>query len=193
MGSIRRHDIGSLIEKYELKNYIETGTGIGDCLSFAMEHQFTQIHSIEIYEQIYNDAKEKFSADNLTLHNGNSYEKLPQILKVTEGNTLFFLDAHFPGVDFHFESFGSETDKDKSLPLEQELKTIKENFNTEGSIFIIDDLRIYEDGPFTGGNWSERRLYGGDGIEFIYDLFDSTHEITKDYSDQGYIIITPKK
>lgn len=193
MGSIRRHDVGSYIKQYGLKNYIETGTGIGECLSFAMEFPFEQIHSIEIYEQIYNDAKEKFSSENLTLHNGNSYEKLPEILKSVKGGTLFFLDAHFPGVDFHFESFGSETDKDKSLPLEQELITIKANFDTSESVFVIDDLRIYEDGPYTGGNWSDRHKYGGDGIEFIYNLFGNTHEITKDFNDQGYIVITPKK
>ena len=38
-------------------------------------------------------------------------------------------------------------------------------------VFIIDDLRIYEDNNYEHGNWSDRKIYGGDGIDFIYNLF----------------------
>jgi len=195
MGSIRRHKdfIESIIFKNNLKYYIETGTGEGECLSYANTLPFNRLYSIEIYDEIHKKAVEKFSQfNNIHIMKGNSYEVIPSILKKIDGNVLFFLDAHFPGVDFHFESFGSEKDKDKNLPLEKELKTIIENFDTKNSVFIIDDLRIYEDGPYTGGNWPDRHLYGGDNINFIYDLFNKTHNIVKDFNDQGYIILTPK-
>lgn len=36
-------------------------------------------------------------------------------------------------------------------------------------IFNIDDLRIYEDGPFQNGNWSERLKIGGRTISFDFE------------------------
>ena len=56
---------------------------------------------------------------------------------------------------------------------------------------MIDDLRIYEDGPFESGNWDERSKYGGDGIEFIENIFDKTHYIVRSYNAQGSIILFP--
>ena len=191
MGSIREHDISGLKDKYDLKYYVETGTGMGECLSYAEEFNFDEYHSIEIYEKIYKEAVDKFSHNNkIKIHLGNSYEILPNIS--VKGNTLFWLDAHFPGVDFHYESYDSEKDYNKRLPLENELRTIKNNFNTDNSVLLIDDLRIYEDGPYKSGNWSDRGKYGGNGIEFIYELFGETHDIRKDFQSQGYIIIEPK-
>jgi hypothetical protein len=29
--------------------------------------------------------------------------------------------------------------------------------------------------------------------QFIYDMFEKTHDLTKDLRSQGYLIITPKK
>jgi hypothetical protein len=43
------------------------------------------------------------------------------------------------------------------------------------------------------GNWKDRILYGGDGIQFIYDLFDKTHNISKLLNHQGYVILAPKE
>jgi hypothetical protein len=193
MGSISEHDISGLKDKHNLKSYVETGTGIGECLSYAEGFDFDEYHSIEIYEKIHKDAVEKFSHNNkIKIHLGNSYDILPKILPKIEGNTLFWLDAHFPGVDFHYESFGSEVDKNKNLPLENELITIKDNFDTKNSVILIDDLRIYEDGPYGNGNWLDREKYGGDGIDFIHDLFGDTHIITKDFRSQGYLILEPK-
>ena len=56
---------------------------------------------------------------------------------------------------------------------------------------VIDDLRIYEDGPFETGNWAERNLYGGDGIAFIEDLFEDTHFVVRSYNKQGFVILLP--
>jgi hypothetical protein len=111
MGSIREHDITNLKNKYNLQSYVETGTGIGECLSYVEQFDFNEFHSIEIYEKIYNDAVYKFKDNQkIKIHLGNSYDILPKILPKIDGNVLFWLDAHFPGVDFHYESFGSEVD-----------------------------------------------------------------------------------
>lgn len=194
MGTISYHNIGELLTNYDLKNYVETGTGVGECMSHALKFNFSQLHSIEIFEDLYNQAVEKFQPfTNCKIHLGNSFSVLPNILPTLEGSTLFFLDAHFPGSDFGFNSYDAEKDYHTRLPLEKELEVIKNNKDVSKDVFIIDDLRIYEDGPFKTGNWVDRKTLGGEGIDFIYKNFESTHTITKDYGDQGYIILTPLK
>ena len=58
--------------------------------------------------------------------------------------------------------------------------------------FIIDDLRIYEDGYYEGGNWKDRVDYGGSGIQFIYDAFENSHDIKKLNNGEGYVVLQPK-
>jgi hypothetical protein len=200
MGTIKRFDIMNLIKKYDLKNYVETGTGMGECLEFAMRHPFKRFYSIEIYEEIHNKVQEKFKniskmynrECNILL--GNSFEMLPEILSKIEnkGNTLFFLDAHFPGADFGHQLHGDEKNLDQIIPLNMEMRTIIKNRDISKDVFIADDLRIYEDGPFASGNWPDRELYGGDGIGFIENLFMGTHTINRDYRDQGYVVLSPQ-
>lgn len=202
MGSISQHDVGAYVDKYKLENYIETGTGWGECLAHALKFPFKQLRSVEIYPQVYDNVAHKFAhIIRCKILLGNSYEVLPDILKETEGNVLFFLDAHFPGADFHFETYASETDYNKRIPLERELETICANRDTKNDVFIIDDLRVYEDNDYTDeegnvipdGNWPHREELGGDGIDFVYTLLGETHNVTKDLRHQGFLIITPKQ
>jgi hypothetical protein len=192
MGNIAYHNVGEYITNYNLKNYVETGTGVGECLSYVLQLPFENYHSIEIFNDLYQQAVDKFQPhENCKIHLGNSFDVVPSILPSLDGPILFFLDAHFPGSDFGFNNYDNEQDYNLRLPLEKELEVIKNNRDISKDVFIIDDLRIYEDGPFKTGNWKDRTRLGGDGIDFIYNNFESTHNITKDYSDQGYIILTP--
>ena len=101
------------------------------------------------------------------------------------------MDAHYPGADFGLASYGDEKDMDKRLPLQKELETILAVRDVNEDVFVIDDLRIYEDGDFEAGNWDERKKYGGDGIEFIEEMFDDTHYVVRSYNKQGFIILFP--
>ncbi len=101
------------------------------------------------------------------------------------------MDAHFPGADFGLASYGDEKDLKKRLPLQSELEIIVNSKEVSNDVFVIDDLRIYEDGPFEEGNWSDRKKYGGDGIEFIEEMFDDTHYVVKSYNKQGFVILLP--
>jgi hypothetical protein len=192
MGALYQHNIGEYIAKYNLRNYVETGTGMGECLQHALTFEFESLSSIEIYPKVYESVKEKFTQTKANVFLGNSYEVLPEILKEIDGPVLFFLDAHFPGADFHYETYTSTTDYDTRLPLERELKTIHHNRNILKDVFIIDDLRVYEDNNYGDGNWPLRKQAGGNGIEFIHQIFDETHNIEKDLRHQGFLIITPK-
>lgn len=191
MGALYQHDILNYINEYNLKNYIETGTGAGDCLRHALNFNFDKLCSIEIYPEIFKEVSEKFKSTKAEIFLGNSYEVLPEVLKNIEGNTLFFLDAHFPGADFHYETYHSTKDYHTRLPLEKELESIHKSKDVSKDVFIIDDLRVYEDNDYTDGNWPLRSEIGGNGIEFIHKFFDKTHTIKKDLRFQGFLIITP--
>ena len=185
--------IKNVLDFYDIKNFVETGTGQAEVVQTVVEADDSlNVHTIEVIPEIYDKNKINFSyLKDVNWHLGTSFDILPQILPNLKGVALFWMDAHFPGADFGLSSYGDEKDDDKRLPLKKELETIIENRDTTNDVFVIDDLRIYEDGPFESGNWDERSKYGGDGIEFIEKLFDETHYIVRSYNAQGSIILFP--
>lgn len=185
--------IKNVLDFYDIKNFVETGTGKAEVVQTVVEADDTlNIHTIEVIPEIFNKNKINFSyLKDVNWHLGTSFDILPEILPDLKGTTLFWMDAHFPGADFGLSSYGDEKDDDKRLPLKKELETIVENRDVTNDVFVIDDLRIYEDGPFGDGNWEDREKYGGDGIEFIEELFDETHYVVKSYNAQGSILLFP--
>ena len=185
--------IKNVLDYYDIKNFVETGTGQAEVVRSVYEaNEDLNIHTIEVVEEIFDQNKIKFSyLKDVSWHLGTSFKILPEILPTFEGNTLFWMDAHFPGADFGLASYGDVEDMDERLPLQKELETIVKNKDVTNDVFVIDDLRIYEDGPFEEGNWPDRKLYGGDGIDFIDDIFEETHYVIKSYVKQGFIILFP--
>ena len=185
--------VKNVLDFYNIDNFVETGTGAAEVVrSISNIKSDLNIHTIEIIEEIFNKNKISHSyLTNVNWHLGQSSEVMPEILPQLEGNTLFWLDAHFPGADFGLASYGDEEDLDKRLPLRSELEIIVEGRDVSNDVFVIDDLRVYEDGPFETGNWAERNLYGGDGIAFIEDLFEDTHFVVRSYHKQGFVILLP--
>ena len=185
--------IKNVLDFYDIKNFVETGTGQAEVVQTVVEADDTlNVHTIEVIPEIYDKNKINFSyLKDVNWHLGTSFDILPEILPDLKGSTLFWMDAHFPGADFGLSSYGDEKDDDKRLPLKKELETIVANRDVTNDVFVIDDLRIYEDGPFGDGNWEDREKYGGDGIEFIEELFDETHYVVKSYNAQGSIILFP--
>ena len=185
--------IKNVLDFYDIKNFVETGTGQAEVVQTVVEADDTlNVHTIEVIPEIYDKNKINFSyLKDVNWHLGTSFDILPEILPDLKGSTLFWMDAHFPGADFGLSSYGDEKDDENRLPLKKELETIVENRDVSNDVFVIDDLRIYEDGPFGDGNWEEREKYGGDGIEFIEELFDETHYVVKSYNAQGSILLFP--
>ena len=186
-------EVKNVLDFYGIKNFVETGTGIAEVVRAVhdVDSNLT-IHTIEVVPEIFDKNKIKFSyLKKVNWHLGESAQVLSEVVPTLEGNTLFWMDAHFPGADFGLSSYGDETDMDKRLPLKNELETIIESRDVSNDVFVIDDLRIYEDGPFETGNWDERTKYGGDGIEFIENLFEDTHYVGRSYNAQGFVILFP--
>ena len=149
---------------------------------------------------------QKKNSKNLTLINSLSTEALESLIPKLDKNknALFFLDAHFPGADFHKISYEESirTFKEQAFPLEKELKIINQNRDTKKDVFIIDDFILYEPnreyetikkGVTFKYKWLQNELNINTDSQNIYNLFEKTHEFTIDLRDQGYLIITPKK
>lgn len=196
MGNLRIFNLNDYITKYNTTNFIETGTAQGHGLEYANSFNFKKLYSVEFSKQLYDFCLEKFkSNDNVMIINGTSKDGLEQIFNTEiDGNTLFWLDAHYPYADtvpsIEYYNMGED---DIRLPLEKELRLIHSKRKHLKDVIIVDDLRIYEDNSYECGNIpKEINPPKNRNIDFVYELFSDTHKITKDLRNEGYLIIEPK-
>lgn len=194
MGELYLHDLQNYISNFGCKNFVETGTGRGTGLSHALKYNFEKLYTIEIIKDLYDYCRNKFTDQRLSLINSDSLTGLSSILSSLDTSpTLFWLDAHFPGADFHYNSYDHLSDvPELHKPLKNEISLINNNRKHIKDVFIIDDLQIYEDGPFELLNQDFKNKYGENGIDFVVDLYGETHNFTRDYRHQGFLILTPK-
>lgn len=130
------HDFLSLLRE-DYTNYsifVETGTYKAETI-LAMEPFFEELHTIEIHEQFWYDAKQNYHGNKINFHWDDTEQFFPVLLPQLKHNTIFFLDAHWSGVD---TGLGKQT-----VPLYEELNAINKYF-TENAIIIIDDFRLFE-------------------------------------------------
>jgi hypothetical protein len=207
MGCLKEHDLNSYIQKYNLEYYFETGTGAAECLSYALKYNFKEYYTVDIDEELveraYNQLKDLGKPINLLIGKSKDIleEYVPQLAK--ESPTLFYLDAHFPGADFHKCTYEESirNHKKDAFPLEEEVNIIIQNRNISKDVFIIDDFVLYEEGEYDCLNygcvweydWLQEELDLKTNSKFLYDAFDKTHDFKKDLRSQGYLIITPKE
>jgi hypothetical protein len=187
-----------VIETFGIKNFVETGTGIADSLSHILNVRpdDLNVYTIELMDELHKQLVERFEdTPNLHLIKGYSNIEMKTVVEqLSSEPTLFWHDAHFPGADFNINgaTYTSESDPVKRIPLESELRVIKESGrDISKDVFVLDDLRVYKDGPYEGGNWDLRTVAGSDNIDFVYELFDETHVIIESYVAQGFLILFP--
>ena len=195
MGSVNRFNLGKIRKDYKATCFFETGTWKGDAVQHALDAGFEKIISSEIIPQLAEEAAMRFSTvPGVKIIEGDSVSVMKKELPGMKCNCVFWLDAHFPGADAGIYKYDQEINEDLRLPLESEIKTISELRKGYRDIIIVDDLRIYEDGPFPNGNAPEDVVpLRNRNIDFIYSYCSSTHSIHRIYSDEGYILLLPKK
>lgn len=183
-----------LIEDFEIKNYVESGTGDGTSFnrvydaSPELEMRGVEL-DIELCDRLASTHK---SNDNVTLYQGYTEGEFPQVLDdMSDEPALFFLDAHFPDADYGGAGYGDESDTAKRIPMETELRIMADKRDLSKDVIVMDDLRIYVDRGFAAGNWDQRRLYGGDGYDFVEDIIGETHILVEHHDDQGYLLCFP--
>jgi len=193
MGILHFFNLNEFISKHNLKVFIETGTGRGNGVAYARDLTFEKIYSFELLVELYKVVKEKYVGDeriNLMLGSSiNSMMKVLPKINIDKG-ILFWLDAHFPGLDEVENPKPLDVCTQLKLPLEEELRYIKNLRKDSKDVIIIDDIKIYMDGPFELGNLPDRDK--SLNLNFVYELFEDTHDIKILYNHDGYMILEPK-
>jgi hypothetical protein len=120
-----------------------------------------------------------------------------------EGNTLFFLDAHFPGADASIRGYADETDHNVNIPLLRELTAIKQRVGKYNDVIIIDDLRLFKDDARiqywdVDAHWrnigqpaNKKDLVKFDLLQICQEFFPN-HVLSERYDKEGYLTIHNK-
>lgn len=195
MGSLRKFNL-----KTSFCNvFVETGTGGGTTLRHAyINGDFQQLFSIEAFKETALAAQAMFrKCGTVEIVNDVSEVALHKILPRLncEDNVLFFLDAHFVGeMSSSFGGYQSNVANNVNLPLRNELILIRDYRPNSNDIIIVDDLRIYEDGPYANGNLPPNFANIPSAvrtIDFVYEIFGN-RKIVRDFDDEGYLLILPQ-
>ena len=175
-----------LKDKFNSSIFIETGCFRGNSLGFAIGVNFQKFYSCDIDQEMVDYCLTSFNKDNLEIYNMTSTEFLDFLLPLLDehDSIMFYLDAHLPE---HDKTSGAVLlENELNFPLEEELDIINKYRSNKNDVIIIDDLRIYEDGPFTGGNWDKRFMFN---LSFDF-ISKHNYHIEKFYSQEGYILLT---
>jgi len=194
MGRIKRFNLKKLMLQNQADFFFETGTWKGDGLAYAATFPFKKLYSSEIIETIAKNAVERFKNNNrVIIINKSSTDALKQYGITLQGNTIFWLDAHFPGAEEGINGYNEIEEETIKLPLQKELEMIAARKKSFKDIILIDDLRIYEEGAFESGNLPESVIPPNNrNTNFVETLFGNTHNIIKLYQDEGYLALLPK-
>jgi len=183
-----------MLKNFGIKNFVETGTGDGSSMDKVLLTEIVDnAYGIELDDELYANLAEAYAGiDYMHLYKGYSEDKMANVMDdIDDEPTLFWLDAHFPGADYGPAGYGAEEDVNKRLPMEAELRVMKEKRDLSKDIIFMDDLRIYVDRGYEAGNWDQRKMYGGDGYDFVEELIGDTHVLVEHHGDQGYLLAFP--
>ncbi len=192
MGQLTRHPFKKWQQDYGLEYFVETGTWHGDgLLAAARGAAFQLLFSIEVQPALAVKAARRMQAKLGVGWNGrwevlcnDSVDGIQEVLRrisATGVPVLWWLDAHLPE---RYDAQGTR------LPLSRELGAIFKHLRPHTrDVFLIDDLRLYERGPFEQGDFP-----GGPPGEVAHEFMwlRLTHDLHRDYRDQGYLVALPR-
>jgi len=167
-----------LLDKYNIKTVIETGTCLGYTTLWLAQH-FEKVYTIELNKEYCEIARSKFLLHpNITSIHGNSADVLRHLR--IEGNAMLFADAHW----------------NNNCPLLGELHAIHQlgikpcvvihDFKTNDDRFGYDS---YKGQPFTF-EWVKHsldKIYGKDNFNYYFNT-----GLCEQSAKRGVIYITPK-
>ncbi len=118
---------------YKINVLVETGTYLGDMV-WAQKDYFQKIYSIELSEELFQKAKRRFrNKGNVELIQGDSSEKISEILSKIMSPVLFWLDGHYSG--------GITAKGAKVCPIYGELEHVFKS--SYSHVILIDDARLF--------------------------------------------------
>ncbi len=137
--TVKQFVVTSYQKKYGYKTLVETGTFLGDMVE-AQKKRFAKIISIELGQDLFLKAKDRFSKDgHIQIFQGDSSKVLPVIMQTLNEPAIFWLDGHY--------SHGITAKGDLECPIIAEAAAILKAPVRLPHVLLIDDAR-----DFTGQN-----------------------------------------
>lgn len=131
---VKQNTIAFYQQQTQYRTLVETGTYLGDMVQ-AQKNRFKQVISIELDTALYQRAVLRFKHDkNIILLQGDSGQKMPEILSLINEPAIFWLDGHY--------SSGITAKGDKECPIFEELNAIFDN-DKRNHVLLIDDARCF--------------------------------------------------
>jgi len=138
MGDIRFGIPRQLCERLHaglaLRTAVETGTFHGGSAA-ALREVFDRVWTIELCEQLHEEARAANARDGLEFLLGSSERVLPDLLAGIDEPALFWLDGHW--------SSGDTAGADRECPVLGELTAIRAWPHATESVVLIDDARFF--------------------------------------------------
>jgi len=130
----KRRVIKDYAKKFDIRTLLETGTYLGDTVEDCRE-LFEKIYSIELDKKLHANAIQKFGPfPHISLVQGDSGQKIGEILAVLNEPCLFWLDGHY--------SEGITAKGNLNTPIIAELDHIF-NHKISSHVILIDDARCF--------------------------------------------------
>jgi hypothetical protein len=127
--------VSSYLNRYSINDFVETGTFRGDTLGYIASRG-VRCTSIELSEVLYNAACSRFKAfKNVRLVQGDSGQRIPELLKEINYPVLFWLDGHY--------SSGITASAEVQTPVSAELQAILDH-PVKKHVILIDDARSFD-------------------------------------------------
>ncbi len=121
-------------KRYSIAILVETGTYLGHMIE-AQKNIFKKIYSIELGQDLFDKAVDKFKQDRyVLLFQGDSGKVLPEIVSQISEPAIFWLDGHY--------SEGITAKGEKECPILEELAAIFAHGNYN-HVLLIDDARCF--------------------------------------------------
>lgn len=141
--AVKQQILLGLAKRYSLRLFVETGTSFGDMVRAMIPH-FDRIWTIELGNQLYAEAQEKFrDVRNVELIHGDSGRELGRLIPTLDAPALFWLDAHYSGGPLR----GATSARgEKDTPILEELDHILGAAETR-HVVVIDDARLFGTDP----------------------------------------------
>ena len=128
--------IESYLDRFSVMNFVETGTYLGETLGYIAGKSGVECISIELSPELHQQARQKFHGHrNVTLLEGDSGDKLPEVLEKISSPSVFWLDGHY--------SSGITAQADFDTPISTELEAILKH-PIKNHIILIDDARCFD-------------------------------------------------
>lgn len=135
---IKQQALRKFRDQFNTRILVETGTFRGDMMH-AMSESFEQLYSIELSEQLYRKAKERFEdRPHIQILQGDSGKVLGELVPKLASPTLFWLDGHY--------SAGETAKGEKDTPIFEELAHILDDPRFQ-HVILVDDARLFGTDP----------------------------------------------